>query len=82
MSRDSNYRRVFNGKLAIYPASHKPGMRVPEGGSMCANCEYLKDADKRICGNPDFVRWNGSEIIPAPVDQYCSDWWTGKVESH
>lgn len=41
---------------------------------MCKNCRYLKDADKRICGNEYFIRWNGSNVIPAPVDEYCSDW--------
>jgi len=61
-----------------YPADHKPGMRVPKGGSMCANCRYLKDAEKRICGNRDFVKWNGSEVIPAPVNEYCSDWYEPK----
>jgi len=42
---------------------------------MCANCRFLKDREKRICGNEDFVAWNGSEIIPGAVDEYCSDWY-------
>ncbi len=58
-----------------YQPNHKPGMRVPKGGSMCANCRFLKDREKRICGNEDFVAWNGSEIIPGAVDEYCSDWY-------
>jgi hypothetical protein len=57
------------------PADHKPGMRVPEGGSMCANCEYLKDAEKGLCGNPHFVKWNGSAQIPGDIHAYCSDWY-------
>jgi len=61
-----------------YPSDHKPGMRVPKGGSNCANCEYLKDPEKKICGNPYFVKWNGSEIIPGEIDAYCSDWWEPK----
>ena len=44
---------------------------------MCKNCEYLKDAARRLCGNPYFVKWNGSNVIPGPVDKYCSDWWQG-----
>lgn len=60
---------------AEYPANHKPGMRVPKGGSMCKNCRFLKDAAKRICGNEYFVKWNGSDVTPAPVDEYCSDWY-------
>jgi hypothetical protein len=61
-------------KFAL-PADHKPGMRVPEGGSMCANCEYLKDEKKGLCENPHFVAWNGSAKIPAPIHEYCSDWY-------
>ena len=73
---ESKYRKVYlERKKTTYPKDHKPGMRVPEGGSMCANCQYLKDPKNRICGNPHFIKWNGSETIPAPVDSYCSDWW-------
>lgn len=50
-------------------------MEVPKGGSMCANCEYLKDAKKKICGNEYFVKWNGSEVIPGDINAYCSDWY-------
>lgn len=63
---------------AEYPANHRPGMRVPKGGSMCENCRFLKDAEKRICGNEYFVKWNGSDVIPAPVNEYCSDWFEPK----
>lgn len=61
-----------------YPPDHKPGMRVPKGGSMCENCKYLKDAAKRICDNQDFIKWNGSEVIPGKIDEYCSDWYEPK----
>lgn len=54
----------------VYPGDHKLGMRVPLGGSDCAKCEYV-DANK--CTNEIFVKWNGSEVIPAPVDEYCCD---------
>ena len=50
-------------------------MKVPKGGSSCSSCAYLKDAEKRICGNKYFIAWHGSAKIPAPVDQYCSDWY-------
>lgn len=49
-------------------------MRVPKGGSMCKNCEYLAQ-DKKNCKQKDFVKWNGSSLIPAPIDQFCSDWY-------
>lgn len=58
-----------------YPSSHKPGMRVAKGGSCCANCKYWSGS---ACTNKFFIAWNGSGNIPAPPDQYCSDWWMPK----
>lgn len=58
-----------------YPKDHKPGMRVPRGGSMCANCEYLDRKTMKDCTNEYFIRWNGSNIIPGRVDEYCSDFY-------
>ena len=75
---ESKYRKAYlERKKTTYPKDHKPGMRVPEGGSMCANCEYL-NKDKKTCGNPHFIKWNGSATIPAPIDSYCSDWYEPK----
>lgn len=65
----------MNKPVPTYPSDHKPGMRIPRGGSMCSNCEYLRDREKRVCGEPNFIRWNGSSVIPAPVEEYCSDWY-------
>jgi hypothetical protein len=61
-------------KKPEYPAGHKPGMKVPKGGSMCANCRFLKD-DKVNCGNEYFIAWNGGPKIPGKIDEYCSDWY-------
>lgn len=59
---------------AQFPPDHKPGMRVPKGGSSCASCEYYKG--NLTCGNEYFIKWRGSNHIPAPSpDEYCSDWW-------
>ena len=66
------YQSKRKGQLPDYPKNHKVGMRVPNGGSNCAKCEYLDDDDKS-CVQPDFVKWNGAERIPAPVDSYCCD---------
>lgn len=55
-----------------YPADHKVGMRVPEGGSDCEKCEYVRKEGTE-CANKNFVRWNGSNLLPAPSDQYCCD---------
>lgn len=57
-----------------YPPNHQAGMAVPKGGSMCANCRYLGE-DKKICTSGYFIRWNGSNVIPGPADEYCSDFY-------
>lgn len=57
-----------------YPLNHKPGMRVPRGGSSCSSCEYL-GSDGETCKNKYFIKWNGSNVLPAPADSYCSDWY-------
>ena len=52
-------------KLPAYPADHKLGMKVPEGGSDCAKCEYVSEDEKK-CGNSSFVKveWLG---VSAPA---------------
>ena len=59
---------------AEYPRDHKPGMRVPRGGSSCASCKFHKEEGNR-CTNFYFKKWHGSDKIPAPADQFCSDWY-------
>lgn len=61
-----------------YPPDHQPGMQVPQGGSMCANCKYLGQ-DQTTCTSNYFIRWNGSDQLPAPADEYCSDWYEPKT---
>jgi hypothetical protein len=53
------------------PADHRLGMKVPKGGSMCANCKFL--ASPTTCGNEGFIKWNGSEKLPHPAHEYCCD---------
>lgn len=50
-------------------------MRVPKGGSDCAKCEYV---DGQNCTQKDFVKWNGGNKIPGPIDAYCCDFFTTK----
>ena len=65
--------KVPNKKGPIeYPKDHQPGMRVTKPGSSCSNCEYVQ-GDR--CTNEYFQKWMGSDKIPAPIDEYCSDWW-------
>lgn len=60
---------------AQYPLDHKPGMRVPKGGSDCAKCEYLS-SDSAHCRNPDWIAWHrGDDKLPYPADEYCCDWY-------
>lgn len=58
-----------------YPANHKAAMRVPKGGSSCASCRFLGH-DRETCTNTHFIKWNrGSDQLPYPDDEYCSDWY-------
>ncbi len=67
-------KRHIGGTKIEYPPDHQPGMRVPKGGSSCESCEYLGD-DKKTCTNKYFIKWNGSDVIPGKIDEYCSDWY-------
>lgn len=61
----------------LLPRGHRPGMRVPEGGSSCASCEYVRPGAE--CANPNFQKWNGSAKIPGgDPERYCSDWYEPK----
>lgn len=57
-------------KLPIYPLDHAVGSIVPEGGSSCAKCEYLRGQN---CVEKHFQQWNGGKKIPGPINAYCCD---------
>lgn len=80
MNKSNNELAVLlrhnSGKAIHYPKDHKVGMKVPKGGSNCAKCEYLKG--KQQCEQEQFVRWNGSSRILAPVDEFCCDFFEAK----
>ena len=62
------------------PPGHKAGMKVPEGGSCCANCKFLKK-DGLECGEKHWVEWHdGDPVIPAPADEYCCDMYKAQGE--
>jgi len=65
-------------ELPNYPKDHQVGMVVPKGGSNCAKCEYVRG---QKCTQKDFVRWNGSAKIPAPVSSYCCDFFEARDSS-
>ncbi len=61
------------------PVNHIAGMKVPKGGSSCAKCKFLSE-DKKNCGNKYWIKWNdGNTKLPAPADEYCSDWFESKI---
>jgi hypothetical protein len=64
---------VNNGPIELGP-NHIPGIRVPKGGSSCSTCKFL-GKDKKTCVNKFFIKWHQSNVIPAPIDSYCSDWY-------
>ena len=73
MSIGEHFRDKSQKTLPTYPPDHQVGIRVPKGGSDCAKCEYLKDAAKQLCGNKDFIAWNGGPKFDAPADEFCCD---------
>lgn len=58
---------------------HQPFMKVPKGGSSCANCKFLSE-DKLHCVQQDFINWNETSLLPQPIDEYCSDWYEPSEE--
>lgn len=74
LSKQANQNNVFE-----LPPDHKPGVVVPKGGSCCANCKYGNILNgEGHCSNQYFIKWNGGSKLPAPPDEYCSDWWEPK----
>lgn len=64
----------FRHKEPTYPEDHIPALRVPKGGSSCSSCRFLSE-DRCHCHNDYFIRWHGSDRLPYPCDEFCSDWW-------
>jgi hypothetical protein len=62
---------MANHKLPVYPKDHALGSIVPEGGSSCAKCEYLRAGGN--CAEEHFQYWNGGKKIPGPINAYCCD---------
>lgn len=71
---------ILKEGVAKYPKDHQPGMIVPKGGSMCANCEYWEKKGN-LCNNKYWKEWAETEKIPVKADRYCCDWWHPNKES-
>ena len=68
--------KVGGKKLPEYPANHKVGMVVPDGGSDCAKCSFWDGED---CENKLFREWNnGSGEISVAPTRYCCDFFEAK----
>lgn len=67
-------------ELPIYPADHKVGMEVPFGGSNCIKCKYLDRKTMKNCGESDWVKWNGSSLIPVDPHRYCCDFFEPRTK--
>lgn len=68
----------YGGGEYELPKDHKAGMKVPKGGSCCANCEYWvvkPKSEEYHCANKYYQKWAETDSIPYPPDEYCSDWW-------
>lgn len=79
---DANKRLLneeYGGKEFELPKSHSAGLKVPKGGSCCANCKFWNTTEG-LCGNEYYVKWNGDGKIPNPPDEFCSDWWQPKTD--
>jgi hypothetical protein len=75
---DNNYGG--KGKFEL-PPNHIAGVKVPKGGSCCANCKFgeMRD-DGPHCNSTYWIEWNGGSSR-LPVDDpetYCSDFWEPK----
>lgn len=71
----------MQSKQPQYPPDHQPAMRVPKGGSSCSSCQYLGE-DSKSCTSQYFIQWNGSDQLPAPPDEFCSDWYEPGQEAN
>lgn len=69
-------RKAFRESAETFPPDHKALLKVPKGGSCCANCRFV-NVKEHSCGSPHYARWNGgSHKLPnLPLDEMCSDWY-------
>ena len=60
----------------VLPPNHKAGLKVPKGGSCCANCKWWNKKEQ-ICNSTYYVEWAGTNKIPYAADAY-RDWETDR----
>jgi broad specificity phosphatase PhoE len=64
------------------PEDHQVGIKVPYGGSCCANCHYFVPV--RECNNTNYAKWQTGEtatpvVLPQLAEEYCCDFWETEV---
>ena len=47
----------------VLPPNHKAGLKVPKGGSCCANCKWW-NKEEQVCVSTYYVEWAGTNKIP------------------
>jgi len=68
------------GKMVL-PSNHKAGLHVPKGVSCCANCKWWvhkENSEEYHCINTYYQEWAGTDSIPYPADEYCTNSWEPK----
>ncbi len=65
----------------LLPRNHQPGLRVPKGGSSCANCKFYSPVGGMYgsCSSRYYQEWAGTALIPCEADSYCSDFYEPAV---
>ena len=61
----------------VLPPNHKAGLKVPKGGSCCANCKWW-DKENQVCTSTYYAEWAGTNQIPYSPLEYCTNWWEPK----
>jgi hypothetical protein len=71
----------YGGGPYEVPQNHKAGLKVPYGGSCCANCKWWvhKDnSEEYHCISEYYQKWAGTDSIPYDPNEYCTNWWEPK----
>jgi hypothetical protein len=68
-------REEYGGPgLMVLPDNHSAGLKVPKGGSCCANCKWWSK-EEQVCNSKYYQEWAGTNTIPYAADEYCTNWW-------
>lgn len=67
-------------QLVVSRRPHRIGMAVPDGGSSCARCRFIRNVGQ--CAHASWVLaprseggGGGSTFFPKPADEWCCDFY-------